>query len=363
MALQREPETLSLINDKRSFLCFKKTTFSNYAIKDVLRDFITKVTEQNIQTAQHWAAELICSGAIHQFIDAVMDIYVANIGTANPRMPAYLLQRIAELRTHTGTLTVVDPLQIRNDSTTRRHVCEIVGVLCLSVQKKAMSKPSIGIADFHMDNVIRRRRTTQTISPINAFLQDGDPNECVVPLTEWYDAMIKRDTGRSLYWLYWLWEWDTHRRKTAGGNVCAIRPGFSEKLSTDIVWLLCEIIAHVASTLGEQGNSARACLELFRREYCAAGSLVVRKRRFTFIQTAVQFITERPPLGLLVENAELLAKMVNNVDNLYTEIRKQNASLPTTIVAVSTKKTKDVAGPPEPSALSEKLDLVFSMNL
>lgn len=360
----RDPETMSLINDKRSYICFKKTTFSNYPIKDVVRDFVSKVTNQNIQTAQHWGAELICSGAIQSFIDAIMDIYITHISTANSRMPAYLLQRITELRTHTSILSTVDPLQIRNDTITRRHVCEIIGVLCLSAQKKAMVKPAIGIADFHMDNVSRRRRTNQVISPVNSFLRDGDPNECVIPLMEWYDAMIKHDMGRTLYWLYWLWDWDAHRCKTVGGNICAIRPGFPEKLSTDIVWLLCEIIAFVASTLGDLGNPARACLEIFRREYCACGSVVTRKRRFAFIQTAVQFVTERPPLGQLVENAEILAKMVNNVDNLYTEIRKQNASLPTTIVAVpiQSKKSKQ-SDEPQTSALTEKLDLVFSIQL
>lgn len=369
---QTQPEALSLIHDKRSAVCFKKTTFSNYAIKDVVRDFATKVTEQNIQTAQHWAAELICSGACSSFIETTMDIYASQIGTANSRMPAYLLQRIAELRAHTATLATIDPLQIRNDTITRKHVCEIVGVLCLSAQKKAMPKPSITTVDFHMDNIARRRRTTSGISPVNAFLHDGDPDECVVPLTEWYDALTKRDTGRALYWLYWLWEWDAHRRKTAGGNVCAVRAGFPEKLSTDIVWLLCEIIMSIASTMDAGQQAApRACLEMFRREYCASGSMTTRRRRFALIQIAVQFVTERPVVGKLVENAELLAKMVNNVDNLYTEIRKANASLPTTVVTVGSgttaataaakkKKEENVA---QSSALAEKLDLVFSVVL
>ena len=154
------PEQLSIIHDKRSFICFKKTTFSNYSTKDVVKALCTKMGQQNIQVAQHWAAELVCSGQIDLFIETILDFYVSTIGTANSKIPAYLLQRISELRGHTSTLSKIDPLQVRNDTIIRRHVCEIVDVLCSSAQKKLLPKPTIGTEDFHMDNVSRRKKTT-----------------------------------------------------------------------------------------------------------------------------------------------------------------------------------------------------------
>ena len=109
-------------------------------------------------------------------------------------------------------------------------------------------------------------------------------------------------------------------------------------------------------------------MEIFRREYCLCGSVTTRKRRFLYLQLAVQFATEKPQPGNLVDDVELLAKMVNNVDNLYIEIRKQTAELPTAVVVEASKtriKTQQshTKAPPEESDAIKRLDLAFSISI
>lgn len=361
----------SIIVDRRSIICFKTVSYSNYAMKDVIKELTTKLATQHINLSQHWTAELICSGAILQLFDIIMDNFCIHINVSNPRLAGYFLQRFGEVKKRIIDLSKVDPLQVRNDPIVRTVFCEIIGVLCLSSQKKLIAKPRIHSEDLTIESVARKRRLTSS-TPASGLFRAGDPTECLAPIDELYDAMIRRDTGRTIYWIYWLWEWDAARRKVYGSNVCVIRghDTIPAKLSTDIIWLIYEVIMLASTTLPPDASFApRACLELYKKEYCENGSSIVRRKRFPLIQIAAQFVAERPPLLPLVINTGILSAMTRNVNNLYIEIKKQTADLTTAVAPVgctvgekkvSKKKSTDLVIQDDSM---NKMDLLMSLEI
>lgn len=361
----------SIIVDRRSIICFKNVTFSNYATKDVIKELTTKLASQHINLSQHWAAELICSGATSQLFDIIMDNFCIHINVSNPRLPGYFLQRFGEVKKRIVDLSKVDPLQVRNDPIVRTVFCEIIGVLCLSSQKKLITKPRIPAEDLTLEGIARRRRLTSA-TPAAGLFRTGDPTECLSPINELYDAMIRRDTGRTIYWIYWLWDWDAARRRAYGSNVCVVRghDTIPAKLATDVIWLIYEVIMLASTTLPSDAALApRACLELYKKEYCESGSIIVRRKRLPLIQIAAQFVAERPPLLPLVINTGILSAMTRNVNNLYVEIKKQTADLVTAVApegcSVGEKKTsiKKKADVQIEDASIKNMDLLMALEL
>ena len=83
-----------LINDTRKIDFFKKTTFSQYLKKDVLKTLFQKIDEGNVTEVCRWLSECLVSGYFEELWDRFIDYYVRFININSPFLPYHFYRKL-----------------------------------------------------------------------------------------------------------------------------------------------------------------------------------------------------------------------------------------------------------------------------
>lgn len=320
---------ISEINDIRMPQQFKGISFSNYKKIDVKNEFMTSMLNGKVEQACNWAAELICAGHYLELWENILYYCSKHIHIGNPKLVFYLEKRYSVFKTIINEGNFVTPLDLRNNQTIRNLFAEVVSVLCLSTKKHSFEVIKINkVEEFDITQMTERLKAP-SIEFIKPIFMDEDPKEIYIPMNEFaYNiSKSKKNTVFACYWIEWILEFETicKKRKT---NCACVRRQFVTvdlKLSNDLVWIIWDTLFYYVKQLENPflEKTMTSLLSLFSLQYTNA---CCKKRRY-ILYFAVSLCTELMDLNVeLISNKKIVELAVNNINNIYRQIKKNEVS-------------------------------------
>jgi hypothetical protein len=320
---------ISEINDIRMPPQFKGISFSNYKKMDVKNEFITSMLNGKIEQACNWAAELICAGHYLELWENILYYCSKHIHLGNPKLIFYLEKRYSVFKTIINEGNFITPLDLRNNPTIRNLFAEVVSVLCLSVKKHSFEVIKINkVEEFDMTQMTERLKAP-SVDFIKPVFVNEDPKEIYIPLNEFAYNISKniKNTVFACYWIEWILEFETICKKRKTNCACVRRPFVTvePKLSIDLVWIIWDTLFYYVKQLENPflEKTMASLLSLFSLQYTNA---CCKKRRY-MLYFAVSLCTETADLNVeLVSNKKMVELAVNNINNIYRQIKKNEVS-------------------------------------
>ena len=320
---------ISEINDIRMPPQFKGISFSNYKKMDVKLEFITSMLNCKIEQACNWAAELICAGHYLELWENILYYCSKHIHLGNPKLIFYLEKRYSVFKTIINEGNFITPLDLRNNPTIRNLFAEVVSVLCLSVKKHSFEVIKINkVEEFDMTQMTERLKAP-SVDFIKPVFVNEDPKEIYIPLNEFAYNISKniKNTVFACYWIEWILEFETICKKRKTNCACVRRPFVTvePKLSIDLVWIIWDTLFYYVKLLENPflEKTMASLLSLFSLQYTNA---CCKKRRY-MLYFAVSLCTESTDLSVeLVSNKKMVELAVNNINNIYRQIKKNEVS-------------------------------------
>jgi len=168
--------------------------------------------------------------------------------------------------------------------------------------------------------------STHYIEPI---WEKEDPKELIIALNEFAYHIENKNMSQACYWIEWSIEFNIICNNRKEPTKCQRRNyPVDNKYSREIIWLVWDVLKHYA----ENKNNAfviktmNSVNELFCAKYTTA---TCKKRRY-LLYFAVSLLTETVNAAVpIVANHETLKNVVEQIDNIYTQI-KENEHSPNT---------------------------------
>jgi hypothetical protein len=320
---------VSEINDIREQSMFRGISFSKYKKTDVKNELISNMLNGKIEPACNWSAELICAGHYLELWENILYYCSKHIHLGNPKLICYLEKRYDVFKTIMNEGHFTSPLQLRNNQTIRNLFAEIVSVLCLSTKKHSFEVIKINKeAEFDMTQMTDRLKAP-SVDFIKPLFLEEDPKEIFIPMNEFAFniSKSKKNTVFACYWIEWILEFETICKKRKTNCVCARRPFVTAepKLSCDLVWIIWDALFYYSRELQNPfiEKTMTSLFTLFSLHYTNA---CCKKRRY-MLYFAVSLCTEQPDYNVeLVSNKRHVELAINNINNIYRQIKKKEES-------------------------------------
>jgi hypothetical protein len=334
------PETTATatteINDKREAKEFRSISFSGFKKTDVKQAWLQSVMQGKIESACYWTAELVCAGHYADIWDLVLFFYGKHVHTGNPKLAHYLDFRIQAFRSIVQNGFRDMELRLRNLASIRKLFCEVVCFLCLVKRKHQLEEIKVSATtDFAMPHMADKLRAPHVHYAADAFLE-GDPQELLVAVNElaFHVSADSLHGVEACFWIEWLMHYEAlckNRRE-----VCRIerRPWapVPTAYQKDIVWIVWGVLQKEVTErfpAPSPVSTLFGCLlRLFSLKY--NGPAVYKRRRY-LVYLATLLLVEAATLPwdtpmLTTEEKEFVRPMVERVDSLYREIKKNEVS-------------------------------------
>lgn len=320
---------VSEINDIRMPPQFKGVSFSNYKKADVKNEFVTSMLNGKVEQACNWAAELVCAGHYLELWENILYYCAKHIHVGNPKLVCYLEKRYSVFKTIINQGNFVTPLDLRNNKTIRNLFAEVVSVLSLSTKKHSFEVIKINREEeFDMTQMTERLKAPN-VDFIKPVFTDEDPKEIYIPMNEFaYNiSKTKKNTVFACYWIEWILEFEAICKKRKTVCACTHRQFVTvePKLSHDLVWIIWDALFYYVKQLENPflEKTMSSLLSLFSLQYTNA---CCKKRRY-MLYFAVSLCTEHADLTVeLVANKKMVELAVNNINNIYRQIKKNEVS-------------------------------------
>ena len=320
---------VSEINDIRMPPQFKGISFSNYKKLDVKNEFVSSMLNGKVEQACNWAAELVCAGHYLELWENILYYCAKHIHLGNPKLVCYLEKRYSVFKTIINEGNFISPLDLRNNKTIRNLFAEVVSVLCLSVKKHSFEVIKINkVEEFDITQMTERLKAPN-VDFIKPVFTDEDPKEIYIPMNEFaYNiSKSKKNTVFACYWIEWILEFEAICKKRKTTCACVRRQFVSvdPKLSHDLVWIIWDALFYYVKQLENPflEKTMTSLLSLFSLHYTNA---CCKKRRY-MLYFAVSLCTEQADLNVeLVANKKMVELAVNNINNIYRQIKKNEVS-------------------------------------
>jgi len=320
---------VSEINDIRMPPQFKGVSFSNYKKADVKNEFVTSMLNGKVEQACNWAAELVCAGHYLELWENILYYCAKHIHVGNPKLVCYLEKRYSVFKTIINQGNFVTPLDLRNNKTIRNLFAEVMSVLSLSTKKHSFEVIKINREEeFDMTQMTERLKAPN-VDFIKPVFTDEDPKEIYIPMNEFaYNiSKTKKNTVFACYWIEWILEFEAICKKRKTVCACTHRQFVTvePKLSHDLVWIIWDALFYYVKQLENPflEKTMSSLLSLFSLQYTNA---CCKKRRY-MLYFAVSLCTEHADLTVeLVANKKMVELAVNNINNIYRQIKKNEVS-------------------------------------
>lgn len=308
---------------------FKGISFSNYKKLDVKNEFVSSMLNGKVEQACNWAAELVCAGHYLELWENILYYCAKHIHLGNPKLVCYLEKRYSVFKTIINEGNFISPLDLRNNKTIRNLFAEVVSVLCLSVKKHSFEVIKINkVEEFDITQMTERLKAPN-VDFIKPVFTDEDPKEIYIPMNEFaYNiSKSKKNTVFACYWIEWILEFEAICKKRKTTCACVRRQFVSvdPKLSHDLVWIIWDALFYYVKQLENPflEKTMTSLLSLFSLHYTNA---CCKKRRY-MLYFAVSLCTEQADLNVeLVANKKMVELAVNNINNIYRQIKKNEVS-------------------------------------
>jgi len=309
------------INDVRTIKEFKGMTFSKFKRSDVRKELIKSLTNNQIEPACYWSAELICAGLYAELWEIILMFFSRYIHLGNPKLPLYLSMRYEAFKDILFNGYSDNILPLRNDPKIRKLFGEIILVLCTSYKKHAYSPIKVDKKDFNLTHMTEKLKAP-SVEYANAFFKKEDPNEYFVALNElsYHLSSESNNTRFACYWIEWIVEFEKIANKKK--SVCARREFVSvqSKDQTDCVWMVWDaILFQTTKRKSHLTKLVRALLDLFTLRYTHA----CKKKRRYMMYFAVSLLTEQVDTSKkLISDEYDINKVVSKIDTIYGQVKK-----------------------------------------
>ena len=317
------------ITDTRDTKELAKISFSGYQIKDVVQALSKSMINCKIEEAVNWSVELLLSGQTEKYWEKIFSIALKNINTNNPKLPLFLFNRYSRFVSlklkYSGSAkstNVAGFLSLRNSQIIRNMICEVCVTICNSTKLKPISLPKIKDADFNSE-FIKTKIVANNSNIVNDKLKYGDPEELRIPLNEFNFCIKTRKWELSVYWLAWIIEWERRNTKRDKFYICGFRKidGIEEKLCTDVIWIIWEILIKEVGYLKDDKASTQvfSLYKLYKFDFKPAK----KSKRIFFILYAIKYFTEIYSFKQeIIPNYYQLIQACSNINIMFYDKKK-----------------------------------------
>lgn len=140
-------------------------------------------------------------------------------------------------------------------------------------------------------------------------------------------SKLKKNTVFACYWIEWILEFETICKKRKTNCMCVRRQFVTveQKLTHDLVWIIWDTLFYYVRQLENPflEKTMTSLLSLFSLQYTNA---CCKKRRY-MLYFAVSLCTEQADLNIeLVSDKRTVELAINNINNIYSQIKKNEES-------------------------------------
>ena len=319
------------INDIRSPSDFKGNTFSNFKKTDVKQKLIECISNETVEPACYWSGELICAGHFGELWEIILYYISKYIHLGNPNIAIYIEMRYNVFKNIMNQGSFISELDARNHPNIRKIFAEIMCVLCLSNKKPGFEQIKIKSTNDFDSTQIATKLKADDITYIATIFKKKDPRELFIALNEFAFALAEKglNMANACYWLEWCLEFETICKRKKTKIFCEPRDYKVEnKLRTNIIWLIWDIILHYTNETNNKiiTKIMNALLTLFTIKYTDATS---KKRRY-LLYYAIELLTE--PINnkiQLLPDKNIIQNVTQQINTIYKQI-KRNEQTPRT---------------------------------
>lgn len=318
----------SLINDIRTQPEFKGITFSRYKKTEVKNQFIENMLKGKIEPACYWCAEFVCAGHYAEIWEDIILYLGKHIHIGNPKLAIYLEKRYTIFKNIMDKGMFINELELRNNSTIRRLFAEVICVLTLSAKHNSFETVKIKREDEFDITQISDKLKADSIAFVGPIFRPSDPKELLISINEfaYHIASDKKNMLSACYWIEWIIEFDLICKKTKQPVFCERRNNNVEnKFQCDIIWLIWDVLVYYVKKRKNPfiENIMNSLLNIFCIKYTTASC----KRRKYLLYFAVEIMTNHVPTNIeLFQNKEVIYSVVEKIDQIYTQIKKNEDS-------------------------------------
>lgn len=269
-----------IIKDTRSLKDFGTNTFSGYKKTDVIQELKKKIMNCDKQNAFLWAFELLGCGEIQKIYDTLFFIIFKKIGIENPRLPHRFYRRykfMIALREHyvsqysqnqKNKSTKWVDLELRNQTSLRNHICELITICCESKKEPAPSCIKIKRNEFS-GAFIKTKAKADTNDYIYGLRRRNDSNEVILAMNEIGYALKEKNETHAFFWISWILEWDFLLLKNGSKLLCGDRYHiYARDEANDVVWFIWEVLLKNSENLDKDVRlQIHSCFQLYKYDW------------------------------------------------------------------------------------------------
>ena len=317
------------INDIRLPGAFKGVSFSKHKKTEVKAALKDSMLKGKIEPACYWAAELVCAGHYTDLWEILLNYVGKHIHLGNPKIMIYLEMRYDTFRNIMTQGYYINELQLRNNGNMRRLFAEIISTITLSNKRHSFEPIKINrVEEFDMTQMTERLKAPST-KYAEAVLLKEDPRELLIAVNEFaYNISKDRmNMTTACYWIEWMIEFDNicRKRKTTVFAERRSKLPVENKYMCDTIWILWDAIF---KRIDEMGNTfIEKIADALRNLFCIKYTTAACKKRRYLLYFAVAIVTEPVPTNIdLISNKPVLQGVVEKIDEIYKQIKKNEES-------------------------------------
>jgi hypothetical protein len=319
----------TLINDIRPSTQFKGISFSNFKKTEVKKQLIQNMLKGKIEPACYWCAELVCAGHYSDICESILYYVGKHIHLGNPKIVIYLQMRFEGFKHIVTQGHFISELELRNNLQMRKLFAEMISTLTISNKKNSFEPVKINREEeFDMTQMTERLKAP-TIEYIQEVFKKDDPKELIIPVNEFiYNISTEgRNMLMACYWIEWVVEFDAICKKRKEPCYCERRPfvHVENKFSRDLIWILWDALLLYSEATNNSFiiKLMNALIDIFSIKYTTASC---KKRRY-LLYYAVALLCEPVPINIeLMNNKQIVMNVVEKVNQLYKQIKKNECS-------------------------------------
>uniref|UniRef100_A0A6C0DPR3 Uncharacterized protein n=1 Tax=viral metagenome TaxID=1070528 RepID=A0A6C0DPR3_9ZZZZ len=315
------------INDIRSSADFKGIGFSKYKKADVTKQLLNNMLSGKVEPACYWSAELICAGHYGELWENILHYVGKHIHLGNPKIIIYLKLRFELFKQIMTSGVYATEIDFRNHRKLRQLFAEIITTVTLSNKKNSFESIKINREEeFDMTQLTERLKAPTTEYADDIILKE-DPKELFIAVNEFMYHISIKNIRSACYWIEWVIDFNAICKKRKTLLYCQRRPfvNVEKQFSCDIMWILWDGILKSANKTNNEFiiKLISNLIDIFSIKYTTASC---KKRRYLFY-FAVSILCDTVPTHIeLVENKQLVQNVIEQIDNVYKQIKKNEVS-------------------------------------
>lgn len=325
---------------------FKNITFSKFQKSKARQELLTCIYNCKIENANYWAAEFICSGHFLDLWEIIILYATKYIHCGNPKLPIYLNMRYDNFSSIINSGYSNNIIILRNNTKIRKLFCEIICILCYSNKKHNYQQIKLNkLEEFDLPTISNKFKAPN-IKFIENIFKDDDPKELFIPFNELIYSITTKNIIDACYWYEWIIEYENICKKKKKKCICQGRSYAPHGTHNDIIWIIWDILFYYADPKNSFIKNTKY-LPIIDKLIKSLFNLFIIKYKPTFktkrkyiIYYAFSIFTDNIEFNTnIITEHEKIQAIIEKINNLYREIKKNEESPNTDYLFKNIKKS------------------------